>query len=55
MKVGVYFFGYQPEKGGGHAFEREILLSLCELVQESRHELVLGEQSAELIELLLRG
>jgi len=46
MKVGVYFVGYSPKKGGGHSFEQEILLSLCELAQQCRHELVLFFENA---------
>lgn len=41
MKVGVYFPGYSSESGGGYTFEQEILLSLCKLTQQCRHELVL--------------
>lgn len=41
MKIGIYFRAYPPEKGGGHAFEQELLVSLCELAGQCRHELVL--------------
>jgi glycosyltransferase involved in cell wall biosynthesis len=41
MKIGIYFHGYPQEKGGGYTFEHEILLSLHELAQECRHDLVL--------------
>jgi glycosyltransferase involved in cell wall biosynthesis len=41
MKIGIYFHGYPPEKCGGYSFEREILLSLCEVAGQCRHELVL--------------
>jgi glycosyltransferase involved in cell wall biosynthesis len=41
MKVGAYFPGFIPEDGGGYTFEHEVLLSLCELAQQCRHDLVL--------------
>jgi glycosyltransferase involved in cell wall biosynthesis len=46
MKIGVYFHGYPPEKGGGHTFEQEILHSLSRLAQQCRHELVLFFENA---------
>ncbi len=41
MKIGVFFPGFPPQAGGGHAFEREMLQSLVSLAGESRHEWVI--------------
>lgn len=47
MKIGIHFPGFAKVSGGGHAFEQEILLSLCELAQSCRHELVLFFENAQ--------
>jgi glycosyltransferase involved in cell wall biosynthesis len=41
MKVGIYFPGNIPEAGGSYTFEHDTLLSICELAQQTRHNLVL--------------
>jgi glycosyltransferase involved in cell wall biosynthesis len=41
MKVGIYFPGNNPEVGGCYTFEHDILLSVCEFAQQTRHNLVL--------------
>jgi len=37
MNVGIYFSNNPSEAGGGYTFEREILLSLLSLINESNH------------------
>jgi glycosyltransferase involved in cell wall biosynthesis len=41
MKVGAYVAGYEPEAGGGHTFETEILDALAEAAPRSRHTFAL--------------
>ena len=41
MKVGIYLAGSQPELGGAHTFEQNIVNCLCRLTGTSHHEFVL--------------
>ncbi|MQC26248.1 MAG: glycosyltransferase family 1 protein [Chloroflexi bacterium] len=41
MKVGIFLDEYNPEDGGAHTFQNEVLDSLIRLTLESQHEFVL--------------
>ena len=41
MKIGIFFWGFNPSEGGGFTFEQEVLQGVLTLCSESPHEFIL--------------
>jgi len=41
MNVGIFIKALHPESGGGYIFQEEVLKSLCELSEQTRHSFVI--------------